>query len=96
MPPLQEVRVGKWNVAFYHEVDALVRAGHVRAENVAREYLVDGIVPEPQAAAPTGLGKLLAGFFHYYGYVFDFATRTVRPEHVGKEVEARPTLMRMS
>jgi len=79
MPPLQEVRVGKWNVAFYHDVDALVRAGHVRAEHVAREYLVDGIVPEPQAAAPAGLGKLLAGFFHYYGYVFDFATRTVRP-----------------
>ena len=78
LPELKPVDVDGWNVAFHHDVAALIQAGHVNPETVAREYLADGIVAEPGEGGPPGLGALFAGFFHYFGYEFDFHHTTVR------------------
>ena len=83
MPELEPILVDSWNVAFHHDVDALIRCGHVNPASVAPEYLADGLVDQPGAEPPAGLGGLLVGFFHYFGYEFDFGHQTVRASAQG-------------
>jgi hypothetical protein len=72
--------VDGWDVAFHANVDALVEHGHVNAATLAPLYGPEGVAAidaQVGSAPPARLGALFAGFFHYYGYEFDWTRQTV-------------------
>eukprot|EP00160_Parvularia_atlantis_P001416 Unigene11133_Nuclearia_a/m.34073 Unigene11133_Nuclearia_a/g.34073 ORF Unigene11133_Nuclearia_a/g.34073 Unigene11133_Nuclearia_a/m.34073 type:complete len:156 (-) Unigene11133_Nuclearia_a:52-519(-) len=65
MSPLKPVMVEGCNVSFHADVEALRAAGHL-----------DGAAANTQTA-----GQLLAGFFHYFAFEFDFDHYVVCVRH---------------
>lgn len=56
MPALDKAIVENWNVSFHRDLHALRAFGHI-----------------PGGSRNTwSVGRLLAGFFHYYAFEFDF------------------------